>query len=59
MHKVQTRSVQIESIKETMINDIKGIRCDEDLSAQAIKIRKDKEVSIKTCLCKLYKYMNY
>ena len=56
---VEARSVEIEDIEETVVNDIESVEEDKDSSVEAIETRKDKEARTKACLYKLHKHMNY
>ena len=50
MDEVEARSVEIEDIEETVVNDIESLEEDEESSVEVVETKKDKEARTKNML---------
>ena len=50
MDEVETGSVEIEDIEETVVNDIESLEEDEKSSVEAVETKKDKEARTKSMI---------
>lgn len=53
MDEVKVGAMQIEDLKEIVINEFKDITEDEDESTEVVELRKDKDVRIKKLLVQI------